>query len=95
MRELNEREVRAVSRMLYETCVLVRTTLGRWLEAKHRPTRDELLHLGIRIKHIEDEIMRQGKGPPTTGHDFDLLIEGLSRDIEKNSPGFIDPDGGA
>jgi hypothetical protein len=85
IRELNEPELRAVCRMLFETCVYVRTTFGKWLVNKHRPTQDELLMLGMRIKMAEDQIMRLGEGPPTRGHDVDLLIDRLSKDIEKNS----------
>lgn len=92
-RELNELELRAVCRMLFETCVYVRTTFGKWRAARHRPTQDELLMLGMRIKTAEDQILRLGNSPPTRGHDMDLLIDRLGRDIEKNSPGFREGEG--
>jgi hypothetical protein len=85
VRELNEPELRAVCRLLYETCVYTRTTFGKWRLAKHRPTQEELLQLGMRIKSAEDQLMRLASVPPTSGHDMDIFIERLGRDIEKNS----------
>jgi hypothetical protein len=93
MRELNEAELRAVCRMLFETCVYVRTTMGKWWTEKHRPTKDEMLMLGMRLKQAEDQILRLGNSPPTRGHDMDLLIDRLGRDIEANNPGYVEKQG--
>jgi hypothetical protein len=84
-RELNEAELRAVCTLLYETCVYTRTLFGKWRAAKHRPTQEELLQLGMRIKSAENQLMRLATVPPTSGHDMDIFIERLERDIAKNS----------
>jgi hypothetical protein len=84
-RELNEPELRAVCTLLYNTCVYTRTTFGKWRFSKHRPSQEELLQLGVRIKSAEDQLLRLVSVPPTSGHDMDIFIERLERDIEKVS----------